>query len=345
MLIHPQFDPVAFRLGFVAMSWYGLMYCLAFLSCWGLAHYRIKKGLSALCTAYEINDSAFHIFLAVVVGGRLGYVLFYNPAHYLAHPLEIFATWQGGMSFHGGFLAVTFTTLYLVRKHHKNWWQATDFLAPIVPFGLMLGRVGNFINGELWGRPADPGLPWAMIFPRAGDTLPRHPVQLYHAGLEGLALFALLWFYCRRERPTGSASGFFLIGYGCFRVFAEFFREPDRGILAQSYPVTLGQWLSLPLIALGVFLVWLGLRKTRPAVVIPGAFFLGYGVFRVLVEFFRAPEHGGIFSAASTVSIGQCLSIPMIVLGVFLVWVAHIRHAGVASRVWALLNLDYRRRD
>ncbi|MDR1647069.1 MAG: prolipoprotein diacylglyceryl transferase [Zoogloeaceae bacterium] len=344
MLIHPQFDPIAFHLGDIAVPWYGLAYFSAFLVCWGLAHYRIHAGLSHLASHAQINDCAFYIFLAVVAGGRLGYALFYNPVFYLTHPLEILATKQGGMSFHGGFFAVIFMTLWLVKKHQRNWWQATDFLAPIVPFGLMLGRIGNFINGELWGRPADPNLPWAMVFPGA-DALPRHPVQLYHAALEGLALFLLLWWYCRKPRPTGAASGLFLIGYGIFRLFTEFFREPDRGIFGQSYNVTLGQWLSLPLIvAATALIVWASRRRSSTGVIC-GMFFFGYGVFRLLVEFFRAPERGGLFGTESFINIGQCLSFPMIALGVFLFWLAHTRHQGFARRVRAVLNLDFSARS
>jgi len=342
MLIHPQFDPIAFHIGTAAVSWYALSYFVALMLCWLLAHYRIRSGLSDLCTAHQINDCAFYLILAVVLGGRLGYVLFYNPVHYLTHPLEIFTAWRGGgMSFHGGFIAVVFMALYLVKKHRKNWWQATDFLASFAPIGLMIGRIANFINGELWGRPADPDLPWAMVFPRAGDMIPRHPVQLYHAALEGLALFVILWFYCRKPRPVGAASGLFLIGYGSFRFLTEFFREPDKGVFGLSYTVTLGQWLSVPVIALSAFVIWRGYQKASPLLAILGMFFFGYGMFRLMVEFFRAPERGGLFAAENFINIGQCLTIPMIGLGLFLFWVIRTRHVGMAQRIRAVLALDF----
>lgn len=260
MLLHPQFDPVAFSLGPLAIRWYGLMYLVAFAQFVLLGRWLIRNRQAPL-TVEQLDDLLFYGMLGVIVGGRLGQVLFYEPGYYLAHPLEIVAVWKGGMSFHGGFVGVLIAMALWARKHAQAWLAVTDFIAPLVPLGLAAGRLGNFINGELWGRIADPALPWAMVFPQAGDLEPRHPSQLYHIGLEGIALFAILWLYCRQPRPRGAASGIFLIGYGSFRFITEFFREPDHGIFGQSYTVSMGQWLSLPMIAAGLLLLLLAYRK------------------------------------------------------------------------------------
>jgi phosphatidylglycerol---prolipoprotein diacylglyceryl transferase len=200
--------------------------------------------------------------LGVVVGGRLGQVLFYEPAHYFSHPAEILAVWKGGMSFHGGLIGVLLALAWHARKTHRSFLEVGDFVGPLVPLGLMFGRIGNFINGELWGRAADPGLPWAMVFPQV-DAVPRHPSQLYQAGLEGLLLFLLLWAFSSRRRPEGAVSGAFLIGYGVFRSIGEFFRNPDAGIFGQSYTFSMGQWLSLPMILIGIWLLWRAYRNNR----------------------------------------------------------------------------------
>ena len=260
MLLHPQFDPVAFSLGPLSVRWYGLMYLIAFVQFIVLGRYRIKTR-TGLLTVEQLDDLLFYGVLGVIVGGRLGQVLFYEPGYYLTHPLEIFAVWKGGMAFHGGFLGVLIAMGLWSRKHRIAWFDITDFIAPLVPLGLAAGRIGNFINGELWGRVADPDLPWAMIFPQAGDMQPRHPSQLYHVGLEGIALFAILWIFSGRPRPRAAVSGLFLIGYGCFRFITEFFREPDHGIFGQSYTISMGQWLSLPMILLGVAMLLLAYRK------------------------------------------------------------------------------------
>ena len=260
MLLHPQFDPVAFSLGPLAVRWYGLMYLVAFVQFILLGRYRIRTR-PGLLTVEQLDDLLFYGMLGVILGGRLGQVLFYEPAYYLAHPLEILAVWKGGMSFHGGFLGVLAAMGLWSRKHRVAWFDITDFIAPLVPLGLAAGRIGNFINGELWGRVADPSLPWAMIFPQAGDMQPRHPSQLYHVGLEGLALFAILWIFSSRPRPRSAVSGVFLIGYGAFRFVTEFFREPDHGIFGQSYTISMGQWLSLPMIAIGIALLIFAQRK------------------------------------------------------------------------------------
>jgi phosphatidylglycerol:prolipoprotein diacylglycerol transferase len=254
MLIHPQFDPVALSLGPLAVRWYGLMYLAGFVAFLWLGRLRARSQPWHGMTAQDLDDLLFYGVLGVIAGGRLGQVLFYEPGYYLAHPLEILAVWKGGMSFHGGFLGVLAAMLLFARKRGMGFLAVTDFIAPLVPLGLGAGRIGNFINGELWGRVADPALPWAMVFPQV-DMAPRHPSQLYQAGLEGLALFVLLWWFSRRQRPVGQISGLFLVGYGVFRFAAEYFREPDAGIFGLSYMVSMGQWLSLPMIVVGIALI------------------------------------------------------------------------------------------
>lgn len=257
MLIHPQFNPVAISVGPLAIHWYGLMYLLAFFQFWWLGKHRILSHPQLArngWTVQQLDDLLFYGVLGVILGGRLGQVLFYEPGYYFSDPARILAIWQGGMSFHGGFLGVLLAMAFCAHKWQRAWLDITDFIAPLVPLGLAAGRVGNFINGELWGRVADPSLPWAMVFPRV-DDLPRHPSQLYQAGLEGLLLFALLWIYSGKTRPRGAVSGAFLIGYGCFRFLAEYFRTPDEGIFGLSEVISMGQWLSLPMIVIGVLML------------------------------------------------------------------------------------------
>lgn len=261
MLTHPQFDPVALSLGPLKVHWYGLMYLLAFLQFWWLGKRRLAMRPELGMTERGLDDLMFYGVLGVVLGGRLGEVLFYDPGYYFSHPAEIIAVWKGGMSFHGGLLGVLAAVTLWARKHDVAWLSATDYIAPLVPLGLAFGRLGNFINGELWGRAADPGLPWAMVFPQAGDGLARHPSQIYQALGEGLLLFVILWLYARKARPRGAVSGAFLVGYGVFRSLAEYFREPDSGIFGQSYLVSMGQWLSLPMIAIGLYLLARAYRK------------------------------------------------------------------------------------
>ena len=265
MLIHPQFDPVALTLGPLAVHWYGLMYMLAFFQFWYLGKRRIENQpwlARQGWTVPQLDDLLFYGVLGVILGGRLGQVLFYEPGYYLSHPFEIIAVWKGGMSFHGGLLGVLVAMAYSSYKTRRNWLDITDFIAPLVPLGLAAGRIGNFINGELWGRVADPALPWAMIFPQV-DNQARHPSQLYQAGLEGLLLFVLLWLFSRRERPRAAVSGAFLIGYGSFRFIAEYFRTPDDGIFGLSEVISMGQWLSLPMILAGIFMVAWAYRQRR----------------------------------------------------------------------------------
>lgn len=260
MLIHPQFNPVALQIGPLAVHWYGLMYLLAFMQFLALGRVRLLRQAHWQArgwTVPQLDDLLFYGVLGVVLGGRLGEVLFYAPGYYLSHPFEILAVWKGGMSFHGGFLGVLMAMALYAWKMQRRWLEITDFIAPLVPLGLATGRFGNFINGELWGRVCDPDLPWAMIFPQSGDLLPRHPSQLYQAGLEGLLFFVILWLYSRRERPRGAVSAVFLIGYGSFRFLAEYFRNPDDGIFGVSEIISMGQWLSLPMILAGIImLVW-----------------------------------------------------------------------------------------
>jgi phosphatidylglycerol:prolipoprotein diacylglycerol transferase len=258
MLIHPQFDPVALHLGPLAIRWYGLMYLLAFGLFLLLGRQRIKTGPQPGWDVRQLDDLLFYGVLGVVLGGRLGYVLFYQPAHFLAHPLEIFSVWQGGMAFHGGFLGVLAAMWLFARKTGKSWLAITDFIAPLVPLGLGAGRLGNFINGELWGRPSD--MPWAVVFPQI-DSVARHPSQLYQFALEGLALFTLLWLFSRKPRPTGAVSSLFLIGYGSFRFLVEYPREPDSFLGLLALNLSMGQWLSLPMIAAGIIMLRWAYRK------------------------------------------------------------------------------------
>lgn len=259
VLIHPQFDPVAIHLGPLAIRWYGLMYLVAFALFFFLGRLRARRDAWRGVSYALMDDLLFFGVLGVVLGGRLGYLLFYKPGYYAAHPLEIFAVWQGGMAFHGGFLGVLVAMWWVARKHRVGWLAITDFIAPLVPCGLAAGRMGNFINGELWGRAAD--VPWAMIFPAAGPV-PRHPSQLYQFSLEGLLLFAILWVYSAKQRPTGAVSGAFLLGYGIFRFAAEYFREPDSFLGLLAFELSMGQWLSLPMVGVGAgLLAWALARR------------------------------------------------------------------------------------
>jgi phosphatidylglycerol:prolipoprotein diacylglycerol transferase len=257
MLTHPLIDPVALQLGPLSVHWYGLTYLMAFGLFYGLATLRLSHRPFRHLPEWsrrDIEDILFLGVLGVILGGRVGYCLFYKPAYYLAHPLEILSVWQGGMSFHGGLLGVMVAMVWFARSRHRPFLQVMDFVAPCVPTGLAAGRVGNFINGELWGRVADPSLPWGMVFRGAGD-LPRHPSQLYQIALEGLLLFVLLWWFARRDRPTGQVSGAFLLGYGFFRFVAEFFREPDAHLGLLSLGMSMGQWLCVPMMLGGLALL------------------------------------------------------------------------------------------
>ncbi|MBW8894073.1 MAG: prolipoprotein diacylglyceryl transferase [Burkholderiales bacterium] len=259
MLVHPQFDPVAIHIGPLAVHWYGLTYLAAFgLFIW-LANRRAVMPQHAAVgwTKRDVDDMLFFGVLGVVLGGRLGYVLFYKPGYYVDHLAEVFAVWKGGMSFHGG-----------LRVRRRGFFEVADLIAPCVPTGLACGRLGNFINGELWGRQAPADLPWAMIFPQAGDGIPRHPSPIYQFLGEGVFLFLLMWIYARKPRATGQISGLFLIGYGAQRFFTEYFREPDSFLMefAARTGLSMGQWLSLPMVLAGIVMfVWATRRNERPA--------------------------------------------------------------------------------
>jgi phosphatidylglycerol:prolipoprotein diacylglycerol transferase len=254
MLVHPQFDPVAFSLGPLAVRWYGLMYLVGFALFWWLGRLRARDAWRGM-SRQDVEDLLFFGVLGVIVGGRLGYVLFYKPGYYLEHPLEALMLWKGGMASHGGIIGVITVMWLFARARGKSFLQVADFVVPLVPLGLAVGRLGNFINGELWGRPADPAIwPWAMVFPQAGDGVPRHPSQLYQAGLEGVLLFVILWLYSARPRPPGCVGSAFLIGYGLLRLVAEFGREPDAFLGLLALRLSMGQWLSLPMIIAGTAL-------------------------------------------------------------------------------------------
>jgi phosphatidylglycerol---prolipoprotein diacylglyceryl transferase len=261
MLTHPQFDPVAVALGPVQIHWYGLTYLVAFGLFFYLATRRVQKPwfVHAGWTRRDVEDLLFYGVLGVVLGGRIGYALFYKPGQYLANPLEILMVWKGGMSFHGGLLGVMLAMAWFARSRGRTFLNVMDVIAPCIPTGLASGRIGNFINGELWGRAADPSLPWAMVFPQSGSALPRHPSQLYQFAMEGLLLFALLWWYGRKPRATGQVAAAFVFGYGVFRFIAEYFREPDSFLGLLALNMSMGQWLCVPMIVGGALLwLWAG---------------------------------------------------------------------------------------
>ena len=254
-----DFDRVAFTLLGWKVHWYGLMYVVGFVSAWWLGRLQIRRQ-AGQWNLQVLDDLMFYGGLGVILGGRLGYVLFYGFSDFLANPASIIKVWQGGMSFHGGLLGVMLAMWWVARKYNKRYFEVVDFVAPLVPLGLGAGRIGNFINGELWGKHTD--LPWGMVFPTSGDMLPRHPNPLYEALLEGLVLFVIMWWFSSRPRPVMAVSGVFAIGYGVFRFLIEFVRVPDAhlGYLAGGW-LTMGMVLSLPLVVVGVILVLLSRNK------------------------------------------------------------------------------------
>lgn len=266
MLIHPMPDPIAISIGPLSIHWYGLMYFLAFGLFILLGRLRIKQPHIAAAgwRVEDIEDMLFYGVLGVIIGGRLGEVLFYHPDYYFAHPLEIAAIWQGGMSFHGGFLGVLVAMAIWGRKHGRRLMDVMDFIAPLVPLGYAAGRIGNFINAELPGRVADASLPWAMIWPNV-DSLPRHPSPIYQALVDGVLLFIVLWLYARKPRPFLAVSGVFALGYGCARFFTEYFRMPDYEVSFAGWTISAGQMLSLPMIVLGLILLIVAYKKPASA--------------------------------------------------------------------------------
>lgn len=261
MLQYPEINPVALQLGPISIHWYGLMYLIGFALVWLLGRKRIQRGQTDL-NLKDLEDIIFYCVLGVILGGRLGYVLFYKPSQYLANPLEIFYLWEGGMAFHGGLIGVVVVLLLYARKRQKPLLELGDFIAPLIPLGLGAGRLGNFINGELWGRATT--MPWGMVFPHTGDGIARHPSQLYEMALEGLLLFALVWWFARKPRPTGQISAMFLMGYGVFRFLVEYTREPDYflGLLAGG--LSMGQLLSLPMVLVGIIIFVWAAKKSNP---------------------------------------------------------------------------------
>lgn len=253
LFVFPYINPVAFSLGPLKVHWYGLMYLLAFLSAWLLARFRVKR-YHLDWSADQIADLIFFAAMGAIIGGRLGYMLFYNLKQFLSEPWIIFKLWQGGMSFHGGLLGVMLAIVFFSRKSKKGFLEIADFVVPLVPIGLALGRIGNFINGELWGRVTE--VPWAMVYPHV-DAQPRHPSQVYEFALEGVLLFAVIWIYAAKPRRAGAVSGVFLMGYGLCRFVAEFFRQPDAhlGFIAFDW-LTMGQLLSIPMFIAGFILWW-----------------------------------------------------------------------------------------
>lgn len=284
MIIHPNFDPVAIHLfGSLAIRWYALSYIVGFMLFIWLGRRRIRQQNSVF-TQQSLDDFLTWGILGVILGGRLGYVLFYNAGAYLANPMAIFKVWEGGMSFHGGFLGVLLVSFLFAKKHKLPFLKLTDSVVPLVPLGLASGRIGNFINGELWGRITQPERFWSMGFPQAHyidqavantnitytqwltqfGALPRHPSQLYQCALEGIGLFIIVWFFSKKPRPTGQITSLFLAGYGFFRFIVEFAREPDSQLGLLNLGLSMGQWLSLPMMILGVIgFIYFGKQHTH----------------------------------------------------------------------------------
>lgn len=261
MINYPDINPVALQLGPMKVYWYGIMYLVGFAGAWLLGRYRAYK--QGDWTGEQVTDLMFFMVLGVVIGGRLGYFVFYNPQMLIEHPFELLQTWHGGMAFHGGLLGVLVGVLFFMHKSKKSFAEVADFVVPLVPVGLGMGRIGNFINGELWGKITD--VPWAMVFPHA-DAFPRHPSQLYEFLLEGVVLFILVWMFSARKRPPLAVTGLFLMAYGVFRFLIEFVREVDVevGVIAFGW-LNMGQLLCVPMILIGGLLLWNAYRPRLSA--------------------------------------------------------------------------------
>jgi phosphatidylglycerol---prolipoprotein diacylglyceryl transferase len=260
---YPHIDPVIFKIGPFALRWYGLMYVFGFVSSYLLVVYQLKKQVMKIEKS-KIDDLFFYLILGLIVGARLGYAVFYNLGYYLEHPLEIFVLWHGGMSFHGGFIGAFVAGYVVIKRKDLRFFPVADLIIPTCTLGIGFGRVGNFINGELFGKPST--VPWAMIFPEGGNV-PRHPSQLYEAFLEGLVLFLILWIYKDRKKRQGDVFALFLIFYGVFRIFCEFFREPDIQLGYIFGIISMGQVLSLFMVAVGLFLKYVYLPRTSTVAV------------------------------------------------------------------------------
>lgn len=265
MLIHPNPDPVAIKLGFLSIHWYGLMYLVAFMQFVALGRVRIKQAHIAAkgWKKEDIDDMLFYGVLGVILGGRLGEVVFYQLPYFLSHPLEIFAIWKGGMSFHGGLIGVMLAMVLWANKAKRNLADVYDFIAPLVPLGYAAGRIGNFINHELPGRLASPDLPWAMMWP--GLDYPVHPSPIYQALVDGLLLFIILWLYARKARPPLAVGAMFVFLYGCARFFTEYFRTPDYEVSLFGVTISAGQMLSTPMIIGGGLLLFFAYTRTTRA--------------------------------------------------------------------------------
>ena len=263
MLPFPHIDPVIFKIGPFAMRWYGLMYILGFLAAYGLMVYQLRGNRKPGIPREAVDDLFFYLIIGLIVGARLGYTIIYNPGFYIENPIEIFMVWHGGMSFHGGLAGAFIAGVIVIVKKGLPFRTTADLVIPTAPIGICLGRIGNFINGELFGRPAD--VPWAMVFPQGGP-IPRHPSQLYEAFFEGLLLFVILWFYKDKKKREGDVFAMFLMLYGIFRTFCEFFRLPDAQLGSVLGPLSMGQVLSLAMVLTGAalkfyVLPWLERRK------------------------------------------------------------------------------------
>ncbi|MQR00118.1 prolipoprotein diacylglyceryl transferase [Glaciimonas soli] len=264
MLIHPMPDPIALSIGPLHVRWYGLMYLLAFIQFIYVGRIRIKQPHIAAqgWKKEDLDDMLFYGVLGVVIGGRLGQVFFYDPVYYFTNPSQIIAVWNGGMSFHGGFLGVMLAMWWWGRKHGRKLMDIMDMIAPMVPLGYAAGRLGNFINAELPGRVADPSLPWAMIWPNV-DNLPRHPSPIYQMLVDGILVFIILWIFSRKPRPRMAVAGLFSLLYGCARFFTEYFRVPDYNVTFAGITISAGQMLSIPMIILGIILLVIAYRTPQ----------------------------------------------------------------------------------